>query len=232
MVVALEMGWRHLLFQNWPVDADLLDAHLPDRLAVDTHDGSGWLSVVPFTNIAVRPRGLPASLGVALPELNLRTYVTVDGVPAVYFFSLDAQGVASVLGARLFHHLPYYYARIDLDWTDGRVEFTSRRRHPGARPAVYEGRYWPTGEPFAASDDSLAQFLVERYRFYTESLAGTLRYTAVDHEPWTLYPAAADIETNTFLAANQFDVPESEPVCYYSPGIGVNASRSKAADSS
>ncbi|GAA0668299.1 YqjF family protein [Natronoarchaeum mannanilyticum] len=227
MVVPLEMGWRHLLFENRPVEPDVMDAHLPEGLAPDTYDGSAWLSVVPFTNVAVRPKGVPEPLGIRLPELNLRTYVTRDGVPSVYFFTLDAQDVASVLGARIFHHLPYHYARISLEVTDGRVNFRSRRRHPGARPARYEGTYRPSGEPFAAPDDPFGEFLVERYRFYTEAQDGSIRYTDVEHDPWTLYPADADIETNTLLAAHGFAEPDAEPVYYYSPGLDVVASRSK-----
>ncbi|MFB6161143.1 MAG: YqjF family protein [Haloferacaceae archaeon] len=231
MGLPLAMGWRHLLFESWPVDPDVVAAHLPDALDVDEHDGSAWLSVVPFTNVAVRPRGLPACLGVRLPELNLRTYVTHDGVPAVYFFSLDAQGVASVVGARVFHHLPYYYARISLDGVDGRVRFESRRRHPGARPARYRATYGPTGDPFAAPDDPLAAFLVERYRFYTEAPDGAVRYTDVDHDPWTLYPADASVEANTLLTANGFARPSADPVYYYSPGLDVAASASERATS-
>ena len=172
MVLPLEMGWRKLLFENWPIEPAVMDAHLPEGLEPDVYDGSAWLSVVPFTNVNVRPKGLPAALGIRLPELNVRTYVTRDGVPSVYFFSLDAQGLASVVGARLFHHLPYYYARISLSWDDGRVQFSSRRKHPGARPARYEATYWPTGEPFTAPEDPLGEFLVERYRFYTEAPGG------------------------------------------------------------
>ncbi|WP_231554232.1 YqjF family protein [Halobellus rufus] len=228
-MVPLEMGWRHLLFENWPVDPDLLDAHLPAALEPDQFDGSAWLSVIPFTNVDVRPKGLPHRLGVRLPEINVRTYVTRDGVPSVYFFSLDAQGVASVVGARLFQHLPYYYARISLTGADGSVDFSSRRRHPGARPARYEATYGPTGEPFEAPADPLAAFLVERYRFYTESPAGDLRYTDVSHHPWTLYPAEASVETDTLLSADGFDRPEEEPVYFYSPGLDVVASRSKRA---
>jgi uncharacterized protein YqjF (DUF2071 family) len=229
MVRPLSMGWRHLLFENWPVEPSVVDAHLPAELSPDTFDGSAWLSAVPFTNVAVRPRGLPARLGVRLPELNLRTYVTRDGVPSVYFFSLDAQGVASVLGARLFHHLPYFYARVSLDWADSRVDFRSRRLHPGARPARYEATYWPTGEPVSAPDDSFAAFLVERYRFYTQAPDGSVRYTDVSHEPWTLYPAAAAVETDTLLAANGFARPDAEPTYFYSPGLDVTASTSRRA---
>jgi uncharacterized protein YqjF (DUF2071 family) len=231
MVVPLAMGWRHLLFENYPVDPAVVDAHLPDAFDVDTHDGDAWLSVVPFTNVAVRPRGLPERVGIRLPEINLRTYVTYDGTPAVYFFSLDAEGITSVLGARLFQHLPYYYARISLDAAEDLVEFSSRRLHPGDRPAHYEAIYWPTGESFESTEDPLTEFLVERYRFYTEAPDGSVRYTDVDHDTWTLQPAEAEVERNTLLSANGFAVPETEPVYYYSPGLDVTASRSKHGES-
>jgi uncharacterized protein YqjF (DUF2071 family) len=231
MDLPLEMGWRHLLFENWPVDPALLEAHLPDALDADVHDGSAWLSVVPFTNVAVRPKGFPEQLGVPLPELNLRTYVTHDGIPGVYFFSLDAAGLAGVVGARLTHHLPYYYASTSLEWADGRVQFRSQRRHPGARPAGYQARYWPTGDPFPASEDPLGEFLVERYRLYTQDSSGAVRYTAVDHDAWTLYPAEADVSENTLLTAEGFAVPDASPEYFYSPGLDVAASPSTRVDS-
>ena len=71
MVFPLEMGWRHRLFENWPVDPSLLDAQLPGTLAPDTHDGSAWLPVVPFTDVAVGPKGLPTWTGLRLPELDV-----------------------------------------------------------------------------------------------------------------------------------------------------------------
>ena len=39
LVVPLEMGWRHLLFENWPTDSDVMDAHLPPQLDPDVYDG-------------------------------------------------------------------------------------------------------------------------------------------------------------------------------------------------
>jgi len=88
------------------------------------------------------------------------------------------------------------------------------------------GRFWPTGEPCSAPDYPFGEFLVERYRFYTEAQDGSIRYTDVDHEPWTLYPAEAEITTSTLLQSHGFAEPEAEPVYYYSPGLDVNASRS------
>ncbi|WP_255194088.1 YqjF family protein [Natronobeatus ordinarius] len=227
MPLPVAMGWRHLLFANWSLEPDVVAAHLPASLSVDTFDGRAWLSVVPFVNVDVRPRGVPALAGFPLPELNLRTYVTRDGESGVYFFSLDAAGSLGVLGARLFHHLPYYYARMRLRRRerDGRIRFTSRRRHPGERPVLFDAIYRPTGEPFTAESGSLAAFLTERYRYYTEDSRGRLRYADVDHEPWTLRDATATLEDESLFRANGFTPPEGSPVCYYSRGLEVTASR-------
>ena len=69
MVIPLEMWWRHRPFENWPANPSLLDAQLPGALMPNTRDGSAWPSVVPFTDVAVRPKGLPTWTG--LPELDI-----------------------------------------------------------------------------------------------------------------------------------------------------------------
>ncbi len=229
MVVSLHMGWRHVLFANWPVEPAIVESHLPDALELDTFDGEAWLSVVPFTNVDVRPRVFPAGTGLRLPELNLRTYVVHDDVPGVYFFSLDAEGILAVLGARLFHHLPYYYAAIDLVEDDGEIQFTSRRRHPGARPVHLRARYEPTGERFHAEPGTRAHFLTERYRYYTEDLDGRVRFATIDHEPWPLSDVDVEIDTDELFRANGFASPDTEPHHLYSPGVETVASESRLA---
>lgn len=225
--VPLSFGWRHLLFANWPVSTDRLVAHLPDALAVDEYDGTGWVSLIPLVNVKTRPRGLPAWTGIRLPELNVRTYVTYGGEPGIYFFSLDAQSLLSVIGARFTHYLPYYYARGHFQWTDGQVNVVSRRCHPGERPAVFEASYWPTGEPFVAESDSLEEFLTERRRLYTQAPDGTVHYTDVTHERWTLYPAEMAVDGNTLFEANALPAPNTQPELYYSPGVDVITTRSE-----
>ncbi len=53
----------------------------PDVPSVQTYDGVGWLTTVPFVNVDTRSRGLPEQAGFDVPELNLRTYVTYEGEP-------------------------------------------------------------------------------------------------------------------------------------------------------
>ena len=255
-MLSLHMGWEHALFASWPVDPELVEPKLPDGLTVDTYDGDAYLSVVPFTNVDVRPEWLPAGVGLSLPELNLRTYVrlsdaaaagvadteSVGGTPTdtesvgetptdpdagVYFFSLDAEGLAGVAGARLFHGLPYYLAEIDLRETDDGVRFESRRRHPGARAAAFAAHYGPTGAEFTADAGSLESFLTDRARYFAETSDGDLRYATVAHERWPLYEAHADVYRNDLFAANGFPEPEGEPSLLYSPRVTTRASESK-----
>ncbi|MFC7141800.1 YqjF family protein [Halosimplex aquaticum] len=145
--VPIAMGWRDLLFANWPVDPAVLDPHVPDDLDLDTYEGDAWLSVVPFVNVNVRPRGAPSALGIRLPELNLRTYVRAGDDPGIYFFTLDAQGVLSVLGARVTHHLPYHYARMDVSRSRNWERWRRERQNRAERGVDEAG----PGESSAAS---------------------------------------------------------------------------------
>ena len=57
----LSMRWRHTLFAHWPVDPELVEPRLPDRLSAATHDGRAWLGVVSFDMTDIRPRGSPVT---------------------------------------------------------------------------------------------------------------------------------------------------------------------------
>jgi hypothetical protein len=226
---ALEMEWRDVLFASYPVDPAVVRAHVPDRFDVDTFDGDAYLSVVPFVIADIRPRGLPAAVGLTTPELNLRTYVTCDGAAGVYFFNLDADDLLGVVGARLFNQLPYYLADMRFD-RGPPIRFESRRRTPGARPCRFAGTYEPDGDSFRPENGTLEHFLVERYRYFTEMGNGTVRYADIEHERWPLRSATWTVEENTIFESNGFTAPDSDPILRYSPGVEVTASTSKRWD--
>ena len=76
--------WHDLLFAHWPVELGVLRAKVPSAFPVDTFDGQAWIGIVPFHMSNVAPRGVPALPWIsAFPELNVRTYVTLDGKPGV-----------------------------------------------------------------------------------------------------------------------------------------------------
>jgi len=168
-------SWGKLLFMHWPVPAESLRPLIPEPLAIDTHDSVAWVGVTPFTMWGVRPAFAPA-----LPflseshELNVRTYVHLDGVPRVWFFSLDANNPVAVLGARLAFYLPYFNARMSLERRDRTVHFASMRTHRRAAPAEFEAT-WTVGDRLGeAWPGSLDFFLIERYCLYTARKAGSI----------------------------------------------------------
>src|SRR5438067_301567 len=107
----MHMTWNNLLFAHWPVHIEQLRPHVPLQLPIDTYDGQAWLAIVPFTMTNVRPRFIPPlPYFSAFPELNVRTYITMENKPGIWFFSLEAARLLAVIGAKMTYHLPYYHA--------------------------------------------------------------------------------------------------------------------------
>jgi uncharacterized protein YqjF (DUF2071 family) len=185
-------------------------------LPLDTFDGQAWVGVVPFRMTGVRPRGVPALPGLsAFPELNVRTYVTLDGKPGVYFFSLDAANRLAVETARRTYFLPYCHARMSLAHQGSMIHYLSHRIHPGAPRADLIARYRPTGAAFQAEPGTLDYFLTERYCLYTVGPGQCPHRCEIDHAPWPLQPAEATIEVNTMVAPHGIDLPPTPPLLHF-----------------
>jgi uncharacterized protein len=170
---------------------------------------------VTLTPFAVR--GMRAPLLPAVPvlsrslQLNARTYVFLDGVPGVWFFSLDASNPLAVLGARLGFGIPYYQARMKLEERGDTLRFFSRRTHSDAPRAELDAVWAPGEEMPRPRPDSLDFFLVERYALYTRR--GDRLYRArLHHRPWTLRRAALLSLSSSVLESHGLPTPTGEPL--------------------
>ncbi len=212
----MKMNWRDLLFLHYRVDADQLRALIPEPLEIDTYDGSAWLGIVPFRMTGVAPRWVPSIPGFSsFPELNVRTYVTVDGKPGVWFFSLDATNPLAVRVARRWFHLNYLDAQIKFrdccqSCTGTWFCYHSQRTHQGEPGAELKCEYRPIGEPFRAGVGSLEEFLTARYCMYSADGQGLVYRGEIDHEPWELREAQAIVTTNTMADGLGLKLP-AEP---------------------
>ena len=209
----LSQRWDDMLFAHWPVEPAALRPLLPPAAEPDVRDGCAWIGVVAFRMTETRgacvlpPRGLGP-----IPELNVRTYVRVGGVPGVWFLSLDTSSPLFVTIGCALYGLAYHLARMVVRREGSRVHYASARG-----PAAFAACYGPAaaaGVP--AAHGSLEHWLLERYRLFAVR-SGRLVTAEVAHRPWTLQPADVRIELNTLEPRGiRFD---GEPLLHVSPGV-------------
>ena len=206
--------WDNLLFMHWRVPGDTLRDIVPPQLPVDEFDGSSWLGITPFRVSGFRLRGtFPVPVLSSFLETNVRTYVTVDDKPGIYFFSLDAESPLAVEAARRTYRLPYYRARMSAtrrgEWIDYR---TARREGRGTHEL--DASYRPTGPASPPEPGTLEHFLTERYCLYTLDERQDVQRADIHHPPWPLRPAEAEVRKNT-MPPPGIELPDDEPLLHY-----------------
>jgi len=206
--------WCDLLFAHWRVPADELRRVMPPALPLHLYDdGSAWLGITPFVVKGLRARGTPPLPWLSqFPELNVRTYVEIDGKPGIYFFSLDAGRRAAVIAARRVYRLPYFHARMRAESVGVRIDYEIQRIDSSGPRAVFRGKYAPSGE---ITDDQLARWLAERYCAYVVDEGGRPLRIDIHHPPWPLQPAEGELEAQGM--ADQIGIElDGEPLLHFS----------------
>ena len=225
----MHQNWGKLLFMHWAIDPEILRPLIPGQLSIDTFDGTAWIGVVPFTMWGIRASFLPPIPGTsAFHELNVRTYVHYQGVPGVWFFSLDAANSLAVWGARSFYHLPYFNAQMDLEQSENQIVYRSTRIDRRGAPASFQGA-WEIGKPLPPSQPgSIEFFLTERYCLYAAHRERIYR-SRIWHQPWPLQSAKLVSYKSTMVSGLGLPEPEDEPLLHYAESISVDIWRLKTA---
>jgi uncharacterized protein YqjF (DUF2071 family) len=203
--------WEDLLFAHWRIPTSVLRPRVPAGLELDEFEGSAWLGVTPFRLTNLRFRGLlPLPVASSFLELNVRTYVTAQDKPGIWFFSLDAASAVAVEAARRTYRLPYFRARMNAHRRGEEIAYECVRADEPGR--AFSARYRPAGAVFHAKPDSLEWFLCERYCLYVVD-RGRLMRAEIHHALWDLQPAAAEIDVNTMPPV---ELSDEEPLCHFS----------------
>jgi uncharacterized protein len=209
--------WRDLLFVHWEVPVDVLRKLVPASLTIDCFEGRAYVGLVPFTMHAVRfgPLALEDFL-----ETNLRVYVHADGVPGVWFLSLEAQSALAVWGGRTFYRLPYFRAHMECRTGGDSWEYRSRRRNGDADLEVT----WALleNEPHAAEPGTLEHFLTERYALYGHAANQGVYRVRVHHSPWPLQRARLVRLATTIMTSSGIDIGHPvDPILASPEGVSV-----------
>ena len=211
--------WHDLAFLHWPVGASALRPLLPSSLIVEEHSGSAWVSITPFWLSGLGIRLLPgAPLLPRFEELNARTYVSLDGRPGVWFFSLDASNALFVQAGRRLYDLPYALARMSHHRHGEELTYRSERVADGV---TFAASYRPTGPVERSRPGTLPHWLTERYCLYAPTRSGGLKRAEIHHEPWPLQPASVEIERNDLLQSLGIEVEGPPPQVHFSKRLDV-----------
>jgi len=211
--------WKDVLFLHWPIPNDLIQPEIPAPFKVDTYGGKCWISIVLFQALHSRPRGIPIFLSQPdLLQVNIRTYVQLNGVPGVYFLSLDTNSKSTVRGARSLFNLPYRQAHMSFKQDDHGMQFESKTTNQSAEFGCFKARYTPTSIQVDQQTGSLAHFLTERYYLWTIKNKKVLR-GSISHQPWDLVGAESQFNVKqrpSFLAAEEL---YERPIAHYAQSM-------------
>ena len=213
-------SWGKLLFMHWQVPIGAIRKLIPERLEIDTYEGAAWVAITPFTVWEARPVYTPPMPWIShFHEINVRTYVHYDGVPGVWFFSLDANSTVAVTGARTVFGLPYFRADITLEDKDGTIDYASQRTG-GDSEAEFQAR-WHIGDGRpSAEPGTLEFFLIERYALYTAPDDKFYR-CRIHHEPWPLQQVRLESYRSTMLEGDGLPSPAGEPLLHHGGPVHV-----------
>lgn len=212
---ASRQQWRRMSFLHWPYQPDQLRHLLAPGLELDLWEGTAWLSVTPFLMADFRIGSLPpVPMLSTFPETNVRTYVRgPNGRDGLWFLSLEADSLATVLAASTVYGVPYRWADMAVD-EGSAVRYRSHRRRS---PSVGHDISVRPGAPCEAPS-GLDHWLTGRWRAYT-TIGGRLAWAPVQHEPWPLWEATVVNLEESLLMAEGVPEPDGDPLVHFSPGV-------------
>jgi uncharacterized protein len=219
-------SWQSLTFLHWACDPAEVRRLLPAQVALDTFDGAAWIGLTPFLLTGLRPPFVPALPWIScFPEMNVRTYVRgPDGDRGIWFFTLEADRLLAVAGARISYGLPYRWAQMSVRRNGTRVDYESRR-------------HWPFGSAHSSisvevggfiKSSEFTRFLTARYRLYTQMLGRTIA-AQIEHEPWPLHEAKVLRLEQNVLEACKLPRVDAHPHVLHSHALDVRIERPKIA---
>lgn len=204
--------WNETLFIHWEISFDLLRRLVPEELVLDNFQGRYFVSLVAFSMQKIRPRNLPSLKFVSdFHEINLRTYIDLDGKKGVYFLNIEAEKQLSAFVARKLSGLPYEKAII--------------KRANGFYSSKNVVKNFRLETEFGISSPILQKteldlWLTERYCLYLDREKKLFRYD-IHHPEWELHNLELK-KTEIRYQLDKLTLNSNTPfLSHYSKGVKV-----------
>jgi len=210
--------WRNLLFQHFELkETSFLDKYLPKNCKLDSFDGKYYLGLVAMEMSDVKHRSTGDIVWFKkYNELNVRTYITLDGKAGVLFLSLDVDSLVSVLGARGFYGLPYRFRKFEK--SDNNIKAFNKN-------SLYFDCDYTIDKTYKNySKETFAFWATERY-FFANHYFGFSFMGEISHKPWSLTTANAN--NHNLKVLDKYDVKERYKDILFCDKIEVTTSKLK-----
>lgn len=172
----IKQTWRDVLFIHYRLSPEKIKKLVPFEL--DLYENQAIISVIPFYMDSIRFPFLPPIPKISsLWELNIRTYVNVNGVKGIYFFTLETDSKIAEKIARFFFHLPYRHSIIKAKVSKCSYQFQHSREDLHFSVNAYPEE--------TAQTSSFDAWATERYCLFTLK-NGLPCQGIVLHKPWEL----------------------------------------------
>ncbi len=205
--------WNRAVFLHWKVSVEILRKLVPQKLEIDTFDGSAYVSLVAFTMEKIRPRYLPSVKFIScFDEINLRTYIDNDHKKGVYFLNIEAGKHLSSLIAKGLSGLPYEKSNINRLAN----RYTSRNDLKNFCLNIsYKANECITQKT------ELDHWLTERYCLYLDKGKQLYRYH-IHHREWALKRVSIDSRDFRYELGD-LKLTAKPDITHYSDGVKVVA---------
>jgi uncharacterized protein len=211
------MIWKDLVFLHWEIDKNILQKKLPSGFTLDLFEGKAYVSIVPLFMKKMEVTFVPFLTRLSFSQVNVRTYVTVNGEKGVYFLSLDANNHLAVLGGKIGFKSPYFYGKINYDHLQQKKVFLHERPITKIK---FQASFEPFGDSFYTKPNTLENWLTDRSRFFTYSNV-RIYYGDISHDKWKFQQVNATIQKNNLFLANHLPTPEHAPLLHYCKSLAV-----------
>ena len=199
-------AWRHLLFLNYEVPAEILRPRLPSGTELDLQDGRALVRVVGFRFLGTRLMKLPVPWHRDFDEVNLRFYARrrVEGAwrTGVVFVR---ELVPTPLFAWLARHVVHeHYLTLPMRHAP-EVDQPPKHAPAQVRYEWQHAKRWqgmagtPVGEARRPEDGSEEAFLTVRHWAWTARRSGSTLEHEVIHPRWKVW-RIADARLDTDVA--------------------------------
>jgi uncharacterized protein len=188
--VFLTARWEHLILITYKVKPEFLIEYLPKGLVLDTIEGNAFVSLVAFSFLDTKVKGIKIPFHVNFPEINLRFYVKEPGeVPrrgVVFIREFVPRFMIPVIANTLYNEnyraLPM---KSEIEFKNGKVNCSHIIKYKRKKHAI---KIEAEDKLYMPPVNSAEHFFKEHEWGFGRSKKGDKLVYRVGHPFWKIYP--------------------------------------------